>query len=344
MGFEEAQYSEAPFARAMAEAMGAEHYERVVTAADVAAAIPRIFQVMDQPSIDGVNSYFVSRTAREAGLTVALSGLGGDELFGGYANTFRGVPRMLQAVRLGQAVPGGVGLVRAGIRTFAEQARWGKVRDALDRPSSAASAYLACRGLFSPSEVQALVIPDLWHAAAEVFDPVRHIADHAGPNGSAPDLFSWVSRAELGTYTRDQLLRDTDLMSMAHSLEVRVPLLDDRLVEMALRLPDAVKQNGGRPKSLLREAVGGLLPPAISARRDKQGFIFPFGTWLHGSLRHHCEGWQESLGDLLRPDGLARVRKTWRAGHLHWSRAWALTALDGWRKGAPAAALAIERA
>jgi asparagine synthase (glutamine-hydrolysing) len=331
MVFEEAQYSEAPFARAMAEAMGAEHYERMVTAADVAAAMPRIFQAMDQPSIDGVNSYFVSRTAREAGLTVALSGLGGDELFGGYANTFRGVPRVLQAVRFGQAVPGGVGLVRAGIRTFAAQARWGKVRDALDRPPSAASAYLACRGLFSPGEVQALVTPDLWHAAAEVFDPVRHIADHAGGNWPNLDLFSWVSRAELGSYTRDQLLRDIDLMSMAHSLEVRVPLLDDRLVEMALRLPDAVKQDGGRPKSLLREAVGGLLPPAIRAPRDKQGFVFPFGAWLHGPLRHHCEGWQEGLGDLLRADGLARVRETWQAGRLHWSRAWALGALAGWR-------------
>ena len=176
--------------------------------------------------------------------------------------------------------------------------------------------------------------PDLWHTAAQAFDPVRHIADHAGGTGPNRDLFSWVSRAELGSYTRDQLLRDTDLMSMAHSLEVRVPLLDDQLVEMALRLPDAVKQNGGRPKSLLMEAVGALLPSAISARRDKQGFVFPFGTWLQGPLRHHCEGWQESLGDLLRADGLARVRETWRVGRLHWSRAWALAALGGWREAA----------
>jgi asparagine synthase (glutamine-hydrolysing) len=314
----------------MAEAMGAEHYERVVSAADVDTAIPRIFQAMDQPSIDGVNSYFVSKTAREAGLTVALSGLGGDELFGGYANTFRGVPRLLHAVRWGRAVPGGAGLLRAGIRTFAKQARWGKVRDALGRSPSPASAYLACRGLFSPREVQALVTPDLWRAAAEAFDPVCHIADRAGSNESTPDLFSWVSRAELGTYTRDQLLRDTDLMSMAHSLEVRVPLLDDRLVEMTLQLPDEVKHNGGRPKSLLMEAVIDLLPPPISARRNKQGFVFPFGVWLRGPLRHHCEGWEEGLGDLLRADGLGRVREMWPAGRLHWSRAWALAALTGW--------------
>jgi asparagine synthase (glutamine-hydrolysing) len=331
MVFEESEYSEAPLARAMAEAMGAEHYERVVTAADVAAALPRIFQVMDQPSIDGVNSYFVSKTAREAGLTVALSGLGGDELFGGYLNTFRGVPRVLQAVRWAQTVPGGAGILRAGINTFTVQARWGKVRDALARPPSAASAYLACRGLFSPHEVQALVTPDLWRAAADAFDPVRHIADRAGNGEPASDLFSWVSRAELGTYTRDQLLRDTDLMSMAHSLEVRVPLLDDRLVDMTFRLPDAVRQDGGRPKSLLVEAVGGLLPSAVCRPRDKQGFVLPFGRWLRGPLRDHSESWQAGLGDLFRTDGLLGVSEMWQAGRLHWSRVWALAALNGWR-------------
>jgi asparagine synthase (glutamine-hydrolysing) len=120
-------------------------------------------------------------------------------------------------------------------------------------------------------------------------------------------------------------------MSMAHSLEVRVPLLDHRLVEMVFRLPDAVKRKGGRPKNLLTEAVADLLPPATSAQRDKQGFVFPFGTWLRGPLCHHCEGWQEGLSDVLRPDGLARVRETWRAGRFHWSRAWALAALNGWR-------------
>jgi asparagine synthase (glutamine-hydrolysing) len=260
---------------------------------------------------------------------VALSGLGGDELFGGYLNTFGGVPRVLRAVRWAQTVPGGTQLLRAGIDTFTAQARWGKVRDALARPPSAASAYLACRGLFSPGEVQALVTPGIWRAAVDAFDPVRHIADHAGGSEPAPELFSWVSRAELGTYTRDQLLRDTDLMSMAHSLEVRVPLLDDRLVEMMLGLPDAVKQNG-RPKSLLLEAVGGLLPSEVCKRRDKQGFVLPFGTWLRGPLRAHSESWQAGVGDLLRADRLPYVREMWQAGRLHWSRAWALAALDGW--------------
>ena len=343
MAFDESEYNEAPYARTVADAVGAEHYERIITAADVSAELEEIFTAMDQPSIDGINSYFVSKTAREAGLTVALSGLGGDELFGGYGNTFRGVPRVLQAVQWAQRARGGTALARAGIQTFTAQARWRKIADALDRPASRASAYLACRGLFSSSEVQSLVTPDVWSAAAGAFDPVRHIADRAGDRDGGSDAFSWVSRAELGTYTRDQLLRDIDVMSMAHSLEVRVPLLDDRLVETALRLPDAAKRNGGRPKSLLVDAVGDLLPQEIRSRRAKQGFVFPFGAWLRGPLRHHCDGWSEGLGGLLRVSGLESARQQWQAGHLHWSRAWALAALQGWRATTQNIAVAASR-
>jgi asparagine synthase (glutamine-hydrolysing) len=331
MVFEEAAYSEASYARAVAQAVGSEHHEKVVTAGDVAAQLPRIFEAMDQPTIDGVNSYFVSKTARETGLTVALSGLGGDELFGGYPNTFRGVPRVLRAVSLAQAVPGGAAMARAGIQHFTRGARWGKVADALRRPASPASAYLACRGLFSPREVRALVAPDLWEAARGAFDPVDHVAERAGGMAQCPNAFSWVSRAELGVYTRDQLLRDTDIMSMAHSLEVRVPLLDDRLVETVLRLPDASKQDGVVPKHLLVEAMGDRLPHVIRSRRSKQGFVFPFGAWLHGPLTELCRDWEANLGDLFQGGGLAGVREAWQVERSHWSRAWAFVALAGWR-------------
>jgi asparagine synthase (glutamine-hydrolysing) len=174
--------------------------------------------------------------------------------------------------------------------------------------------------------------PDLWKAALAAFDPVDHIAVRAG--GMDQGVFSWVSHAELGVYTRDQLLRDTDVMSMAHSLEVRVPLLDDWLVETALRLPDAAKRDGGRPKHLLLEVVGPLLPTAVRARRGKQGFTFPFDAWLRGPLRNHCEDWRTRLADILRADQLDRVRDAWQTRRIHWSRAWALAALVGWRTAA----------
>jgi asparagine synthase (glutamine-hydrolysing) len=306
-----------------------------VTAGEVAAELERIAWAMDQPTIDGVNSYFVARTAREAGLTVALSGLGGDELFGGYAQTFDGVPRVLRAVRLARAVPAGPAITRAGLRRFGGPGRWAKIADTLARPTSPASAYVACRGLFSPTEARDLLRPDVWEAGSRALDPVGEIAKRADASPDGP-LFAWVSRAELSTYTHHQLLRDTDVMSMAHSLEVRVPLLDHRLVEGVLRLPEAARRNGGPPKSLLRRAVGDLLPAAVRARRDKQGFVFPFDAWLRGPLRRTCREWQAGLSGLLREDAVARVQRAYEAGRLHWSRPWALAALPGWRVAAGA--------
>jgi asparagine synthase (glutamine-hydrolysing) len=338
MVFEESTYSEAPYARAMAEAVGAEHYERTITVHDLADAWDRILAAMDQPSIDGVNTYFVSQTAREAGLTVALSGLGGDELFGGYPNTFRGVPQMLRALQLVNAIPAAPALARAAVGLWPDYRR-DRIRDALRRSPSPASAYLTRRGLFSSSEVQALVSPDLWQQATQDFDPVQHIAARAdgqpGQNSHSPlptphSLTSWVSRAELRTYTHHQLLRDTDVMSMAHSLEVRVPLLDHRLVEAVLRLPGDVVLNGaGTPKPLLAEALGDRLPSLVSQRQGKQGFTFPFALWLRGALESRAEAVLRQVQGTgwLQPAAVDDVFQAHHAGRAHWARLWAFVAL-----------------
>lgn len=331
MIFAEAAYSEAPYARAMAAAVGAEHYERVVTAADLQSELPHILAAMDQPSVDGVNTYFVSQTARQAGLTVALSGLGGDELFGGYPNTFGEAPRVYQGLRAAQAIPGAAGLASWGIRQFHRHNGWLRLADALQQPASLANAYLARRGLFAPSEVRALVRPDVWQEARQTFDPIQHVAVRAGapaPGSGRNDQMAWVSRAELRTYTHHQLLRDTDVMSMAHSLEVREPLLDVRLVAAMLRLPAAIKQrpapglNG--PKPLLTAVLGAQLPPIIRARRDKQGFTFPFAVWLQGALAKEL---LHGAPGLLQPGAVAKLRADFANGRLHWSRLWAVMVL-----------------
>ncbi len=348
MVFEEAEYSEALYARTVAESVGAEHFERVVTADDVVKELDRVLEAMDQPTVDGVNTYFVSQTARQAGLTVALSGIGGDELFGGYPNTFRGVPQMLRALQLAQTVPGGTAVARSTINLLPDRRRWAKVQDGLSRPASSASAYLTRRGLFSPSEVKALVRDDIWETAL-TFDPLQHIAeraDNAGDNSAsrvtAPALsqskgrpsLSWTSRAELRTYTHHQLLRDTDVMSMAHSLEVRVPLLDVRLVEQVLRLPDAMKKDHGyTSKPLLIQAVGDLLPSSVRQRQAKQGFTFPFAPWLKGPLKPKATAMLAAVQEKnwLQSGAVSSVAEGFQAGRVHWSRIWALAALGSIR-------------
>lgn len=331
MIFEEAEYSEAPFARAVADQIGTEHFERVITYDDVEREFDNILHALDQPSIDGVNTYFVSQTARQAGLTVALSGLGGDELFGGYPNTFRDVPRVYKVLSAVEHVPVGTTAAKLGIHLLPNRTKWGRMKDALDRPASLANAYMTRRGLFSPQEARSLVSSEMWNEASKRFDHVAAVAIRANANGHADrDAFAWVSRAELRTYTHHQLLRDTDVMSMIHSLEVRVPLLDRILVDAMLKMPAHLKQlEGLTPKPLLARAMRGLLPDSVLDRRDKQGFTFPFAVWLRGGLADRAQAAIHNASNrgLIRADVAESIFNQFQRGEIHWSRVWALVAL-----------------
>ena len=338
MIFEEKGYSEAPYARAVAEASETEHYEKVVTAEDLKKKWNNIILAMDQPTIDGVNTYFVSETAREAGLTVALSGLGGDELFGGYRNTFHDAPRLLRLLNLVLHIPGGLGLAGWAVSSFTTNSKFNKLADAFSRRPCLASAYLVMRGLFSPSEVKALVLPEVWNEAIKSFDPIAHISDRATASTdncsliTDNSLFNWVSRAELRTYTHHQLLRDTDAMSMAHSLEVRVPLLDHVLVELLLSLDEKFKKDRSLPKPLLVEAVGEDLPAIVRERKDKQGFIFPFALWLKKIPRDMVQDSFEVSSVLIKEKIEGIISDLYR-GRVHWARPWALMVLNAWIQG-----------
>ena len=329
MVFAEQAYNEAPYAQAVAQAVGAEHFERVISSNDVKDEWAQLFTSMDQPTIDGVNTYFVSQTARQAGLTVALSGLGGDELFGGYPNTFNDVPRVLRALTKAQQVPGGVSLARTLLNVVPDKARWTRTRDALARPASAASAYVTRRGLFAPSEVRELLQPDLWQTGSRAFELTTYVSERVNGTRFSPTGFDWISRAELQTYMANQLLRDTDVMSMAHSLEVRVPFLDHRLVELMLRMPEALRKNGGTIKPLLWQAVEADLPASVRDRQDKQGFTFPFALWLRQDLRGLVKTTLDQVAarGWLQPAAIQRVTQDYEAGRIHWSRLWALVAL-----------------
>jgi asparagine synthase (glutamine-hydrolysing) len=324
-------YDESAIARLVAEAYGAEHFEEAITAEDLRSELPAIVAAMDQPTVDGVNTYFVSRTARRAGLTVAMSGLGGDELFGGY-DTFDRLPRLLKRLRIA-SFPGGATVGRLGARLIGSHAA-AKAADALTREPTPASAYLALRGLFSPSEVAGLIGDERTTEAMAEIDVLAMIDRNTGV-GEEPtrDLYSWVSRAELSNYMRNQLLRDTDVMSMRHSLEVRVPLLDDRLVEGVLALPTQVKTGPGN-KPLLLDAVADLVPAELRSARRKRGFTFPFETWLGNEL-HDLVALAldpEAVGELgwMDPTAVGNVLLGFQRGRVHWSRVWSLVVLQLW--------------
>ncbi len=345
MVFEEAEFSEAPYARAVAEQVGAEHFERVITANDVLNEMPRILWALDQPSLDGVNSYFVSQTARQAGLTVALSGLGGDELFGGYP-TFYNAPKLSQRLRRVQQIPFVTTVARNALK-FAP--RYAKLAHVLASPDSPASAYLTYRGLFAPNQARELVKPEIWNEAHQ-FNLTEYIESRASSNSDkhtglprdnhqpSNSAFAWTSRAELYVYTLSQLLRDTDAMSMAHSLEVRVPLLDHLLVEKIISLPDAAKQtrpeqsrgNGRIPKSLLLRAMGNDLPVLVRERKTKMGFTFPFARWLRGDLKNYFAQYPFDAQNFLEPSAVSRVIESFERGQNYWSRAWSLYVLNAW--------------
>jgi asparagine synthase (glutamine-hydrolysing) len=190
-----------------------------------------------------------------------------------------------------------------------------------------------------------LVLPEIWNAA-RLFDPIEYVTARAagdiplatreGRDLTSDRQYSWTSRAELGTYTLNQLLRDTDALSMAHSLEVRVPLLDHQLVEKIVSLPDSRKRNdrsgtASEPhKPLLHHAVRDLLPAAVRERRGKQGFTFPFARWLRGDLNRYFAQYPTDGGGALEPRAVARVTDAFERGDMHWSRVWSLLILRAW--------------
>ena len=317
VAFSDSDYSEAEHARTVAKAFNADHCEISLSEQKLQSLLPAALAAMDQPTMDGINTYVIAEAVKQAGVTVALSGLGGDELFAGYPSFRRalrlrklsGVPRALRTpiARLGS--------------TTAGSARRQKFWRMLASDTSARAAYRISRELFSAAEIDALM-------------PESRACLAPASSANDGDIVNAVAACEFYGYMTNTLLRDTDQMSMAHGLEVRVPFIDAEVVDFVMALPGGWKLEHQRPKPLLLDALGGLLPESIW-RRPKVGFVLPFERWMRSGLRPEIES-TLAAGRLGRLKiNVNYARQIWQNFAEHpqretWSRPWALYVLDRW--------------
>lgn len=268
------QADEAPIATQVARHYGADHIVRTVSKAEYEADLPRILSAMDQPSIDGINVWFVSKAAREAGLKVALSGLGGDELLAGYPS-FHQIPRLVSLAKGPSAVPGVSALSRALFGLFGIGTRNPKALGLIEYGGTYPGAYLLRRGLFMPYELKSLLDAEYVDAALERLQPLSALNKSMTPEASHP--ISRIAALESANFMRMQLLRDADWAGMAHSLEIRTPLVDFNLLRSVADLVPRMKQGVG--KQLMARVPQRPLPPCV-LNRPKSGFGVPVGRWV----------------------------------------------------------------
>jgi len=271
IGFAQSAFDESERALALADHFGCRHVSLKLDGARAAQLLPAFLAAVDQPSIDGFNTYCVSQLAAEQGLKVVLSGLGGDELFGGYPS-FSRVPHLLRLHRL-------LGPSRAAVaRRLGRSPHYRRKRLAafLQGPATVAAAHACMRGLFDPHEVRSMLerwglpFPSLPN---QLDDALAGLLEQDDRFPSLGDRIAWL---ESSTYMGQQLLRDSDTYSMAHGLELRVPMVDAHLFAELSGIPSSMRLATG--KQLLRDAVPalqGVLPPA-----PKRGFSLPFADWF----------------------------------------------------------------
>jgi asparagine synthase (glutamine-hydrolysing) len=319
--------SEHEYARLVASTFGAVHHELVLDPSRIVSDLPGIVARLDQPTLDAVNSYYVSSAVAGTGIKAVLSGTGGDELFGGYPS-FRRLPAAFRLKRrLAPVVPAVVPAV-AAVLPERLTGRWQHFMSGNGRIDV---AYRTQRGLYMPAELEHLAGPalrDQWTPAAARL----RAAESTLFDGQATTLEGDVSRLETRVYLGSQLLRDLDVMSMAHGLEVRVPFVDHVLL-------DAVWPDLGaypslmRGKRLLYEALSRPLPRAV-VDRPKQGFTLPFAKWMACELKPFVRSGMTHLAQAgwIAPGVPDATWHAWETGAAHWSRPWALGVLGEFLK------------
>lgn len=310
-----------------AAALGTRHFQTIVDNDWAIMQWSEWLKAADRPSIDGFNTYIVSGAVKDRDVSVALSGLGADELFGGYPS-FRRVGRLRRALAAMAWVPQPMRrFVASRLVASLPEGKRAKFVDLVSRGRSAIELTALSRRVMSDEVIRGLGL----QADRLGLSPVFLAPEAYQPIVNAVDSFDVVSRAELTLYMGNTLLRDTDVNSMAHSLEVRVPFLGRQLVDFVSSLPGRTKQpRGAAPKNLLRKAMAGSLPESVFTR-PKTGFTLPFDRWMAGPLRDQCEAGIASLESCSFLESAA-VRRLWLDSlkpekRIHWSRPLSLVVL-----------------
>jgi asparagine synthase (glutamine-hydrolysing) len=302
IAFAEGQWNEAPLAQRVAQTFATDHSELLLTPQLGEALLGKFLQSVDQPSVDGFNTFCVAQLAHAQGAKVVLSGLGGDELFGGYP-FFRSLPRLLQAGQWVQRLQPLGNLLGRGLETYGRSPKQRRIGSWLQQPTRITTIYQNLRSIFSPAEA---------HAILQYYCPGYRVdGGNAGPEPpEQPSLADTLSWLEINRYMGNQLLRDSDVMSMAWGLELRVPLVDRALLEAISAIPAGLRLAPG--KHLLTQAVPEV--PDWIINRPKRGFVIPFQLWMETSWRQLFDDIPPLPGISLQP----------------WYRRWSLAVLQHW--------------
>jgi asparagine synthase (glutamine-hydrolysing) len=341
LAFEEQEFNEGRIAKRIADAIGTEHHEVMLTEGEFVGGLDAALESMDQPTFDGLNAYFMSRSIRAAGFTVAISGTGGDELFGGYSS-YRDLPALERWSRRTDFVPRDLKAAAAALGTWPwrrsggeipPQTRWAKLPEMVRHGGDRLTLYQLAYSLFLPEFQRELLAPDFAKALADGLpsEMRRRISDET----RARTPLSAISVMEQRLFLGERLLRDNDVASMASSLEQRVPLVDHVIFESVDRLPDEARYHPlGRKAILRRIGLRGIDPALFD--RPKSGFVLPFDRWIRRGLKGTMD---QILRDpqAIAPTGLnpRAVERLWRAfldgaPGMYWSRVWSVYAFIRW--------------
>jgi asparagine synthase (glutamine-hydrolysing) len=324
--FDEKKFDESEYADLIAKKYKTDHQTIRLSPKDFLDSLPEALKAIDSPSGDGLNTYIVSKATRNSGITVALSGVGGDELFAGY-EYFKTWLNLKQGFL--PKIPNFIKFAPGLILSRSNNSKYQRIADILSsRQISISEIYPILRQVLSPTKINELVLsngyePTITGSLREKLFDIEKLP-----------LLSQFSVGELFGYTQNVLLKDTDQFSMASALEVREPFFDYKLVEYVLSVPDKYKYPQ-YPKSLLVESIAPMLPDQI-VHRKKMGFVLPWENWMRNELKDFCQERVELLSemDLVNNDNLL---KNWqdflaRKKGILWSHIWHLVVLTEWLK------------